>query len=348
MKRTALSGVGLAPVALLVAGTALAAPPEGLSFNAWEATDGLITLRPNGEGGTNCVPPACVVLLRENGMLQARVRGNDDPQAQGYFQTITTEEGYTGSAVTATFRNESFVEASSNGTNFPLAALNYVEFVDGDFMQTRINSGNLRDAANNEASLEIHQRNTLTGFGVANFWFERQLLGGAQFSTVTSGGASMRIDYTVDNITGSRGTPMTMRQVSGFYTQGDGVMELADGQSIAYSAGDHLSMVFGAGLLWHGGEMHTGGTNANRHFEVQSIANFTTATSANWTNATNSSTIDDTGVGSVSFTAVWGDAYADNPNLWDANFGTAPNVDSVSGTFTNLQGNPFPDAPWLE
>lgn len=347
MNRMYLYGMGIAPAALLLAGSAFAAAPEGLSFNAWEATDGVIVLRPNGEGGSNCVPPACVVLLRENGMLQARVRANDDPDAQGYFQTITTEEGFTGAALDATFRNESFVEA--NNGSFAIAGLNFVEFDESDFMQARINTGSLRDAAGNETSLEIYQKNTLTGFGNVDFWFERLLLGGAaQFSTNTSAGASLRIDYTVGNITGNRGTPMTMRQMSGFYTQGDGTMELVDGQSIDYSAGDHIGVVFGAGLLWHGGDQHTGNVNANRHFEVQSISNYTTATSANWTNATNSSTVDDTGVGFLSFQAAWADAYTDNPNLWDDNFGTAPNADSVSGTFTNLQGNPFPDAPWAE
>ncbi len=344
MKRQILYGASLVPAALLLAGAAVAAPPSGLSFNTWEATDGVITLRPDGEGGSNCVPPACVVLLSENGMLQARVRADDDPNAMGYFQTITTDEGFTGTALEATFRNESFVEAANGG--FPVAALNFVAFDDGDFMNTTLNSGTMRDADNDEPGLVIHQRNTLANLGAVDFWFERRVLSGAQFNTATTAGAMLRIDYTVDNIAGNRGTPMTMRQVSGAYTADGGTMELADGQSISYSAGDHIGVVFGAGLLWHGGQQHTGGSNANRHFEVQSIANYTTEASANWTNATNSSTIDDTGLGHVSFVSAWADEYAINQALWDANFGTAPNADSESGTFTNLQADPFPDAPW--
>src|SRR5690554_5217550 len=109
MKRAQLFGAGLGSAALLMAGSAIAATPEGHGFNNWAAFEGRVSLQPNAEDlanvtaiedfanvGSDCAPPACVVLLNEAGMLQARIRANDDPNAQGYFQTINVTDNFSG------------------------------------------------------------------------------------------------------------------------------------------------------------------------------------------------------------------------------------------------------------
>ncbi len=329
MKRQILCGMGLAPAALLMAGAAVAGAPSGHSFNQWSATAGTITLN-------SCSPPACVVLLSENGMLQARVRADNDPDGQGYFQTITAEEGFTGTAATAVFRNESFIAATNQATNFDMAALQFVDLDSTGIMQIQLASGSLRDVANNEAAFDLYQTVDLTGFANVRFHYEKQGLGG-QFSTNTSSGDRLRLDYRTDGTPalGTGGVVFTSRQTSGFYTQGAGSLELADGASITYAAGHHIGTTFLTGLLWHGGSMHMP-NNQDRILESQFIRNYTTGEGFNWKNA-NDDLMDDTGVGYVNFVAVWGDAFGANPNLWNANFGDAPGfVPSGTATLTPL------------
>lgn len=333
MKRLHLFGIGLGSAALMMSGAVLAGPPSGHAYNDWTALGGIITKN-------SCNPPECVVLLSEQGMLQARVREDNDPNGQGYFQTINTMDGFTGAPAAAEFRNESFVE-SSNGT-FSVAALSFVDLSGEGLMQVELSDGNLQDTGNNEAAMIIYQTNVQAGFGQLDFSFEKQQMG-AQFSTATNSGGSLRIDQTYTNITGNRSTPLTVRQTSGFYTADSGTLELVDGTTITYAQGQHIGTVFSTGLLWHLGPMHAP-DNTSRVFELQSIANFTTAERANWTNVNNQ--IDDTGLGYVNFPAVWTDEYALNSNLWNANFGTVPNtVPSGTADFTATQANAFPDFP---
>src|SRR5690606_31266585 len=150
----------------------------------------------------------------------------------------------------------------------------------------------------NEAGFKLYQQNTLAGLGAVDFWFEKQPVTGAQFSTATNAGSSMRLDYTVDNVAGNRGTPFTLRQTSGFYTQGSGTLTNVDGAEITYSDGQHIGTMFMTGLLWHGGAMHMPG-NENRVFEVYNLQNFTTAEATHWVSTNNE--IDDTGIGFVDF-----------------------------------------------
>ncbi len=321
MKRIHLFGAGAGAVALLLAGPALAAPPSGHSYNQWSATAGIITLN-------SCAPPQCVVLLSENGMLQARVREDNDPDEQGFFQTITIEEGFSGTAGVAAFRNESFVSSSNQATCpgvscFDMAALQFVDLDTQGIMQVQLASGAMRDAGSNEAGFDLYQT-IVPGDGInVRFHYEKQLLGTAQFSTNTTQGDRMRLDYTIDGVAGNRGTPFTTRQTSGFYTQGSGTLETPGGGAITYSNGQNISTTYLTGLLWHGGEMHSSGNNINRILEVSRITNATTGESLNWTNTNN--TMDDTGVGFVNFVAVWETA-AGGLAAWDANFGAAPGV----------------------
>ncbi len=311
MKRIHLYGIGLGTAALLVAGSALADPPAGLTWNDWTATAGNIDLN-------TCTPPACVVLLDELGMLQARVR---DTGGDGFFQTITVDEAFTGPALSSEFRNESFVAATDQTTNFDMAALTFVDLSGEGVQQVELASGSLRDADNNEASLDIWQTNTFAGFGNVEFWFAKQLLGG-QFSTNTAGGDSLRIDYEVNNVAGDRGTPFTLRQTSGFYTQGGGTLTNVDASTITYSDGQHIGTMFLTGLLWHGGPMHMPG-NDNRVFEIYNLQNFTTAEATHWVSTNNE--IDDTGIGFVDFRGAWQDANVGDA-IWDpaGPFGATP------------------------
>lgn len=348
MNKTPLIFAGLCSVSLVAAGVASAAPPPGHAFNNWAAFDGRIILQPDPSDlaqitalgdfedvSSTCLPPACVVLLNENGMMQARVRANNDPNDEGYFQTINIQEGFTGLPSALDFRNESFVETSNGG--FPMTALNFVEFDDGDFMQVRLSSGALQ--APGEAAMEIYQKSSLQGFGEIDFYFERMALGGAQYGTGVGGGSSLRIDYhQPNNLNGDRFTPFTVRQASGAYTQAGGTLEVIDIASpIAVSPGDHVATLFMAGRLWHLGPMHTPAGNADREFELHSVRNYTTDERAQWTSVNN--TVDEGGIGVVNFQAAWADAYALNPNLWNEGlFGDAPNVADLGGT-------PFPGAP---
>ncbi len=330
MKRIHLFGAGVGAAALMLAGPALASPPDGHTYNQWSATAGIITLN-------SCTPPACVTLISENGMLQARVREDNDPDGAGFFQTINVEEGFSGTAATAAFRNESFVASTNQGTNFDMAALQFVDLDTQGIMQAELAHGSMRDAGNNQAGFDLYQ--TITpGDGInVRFHYEKQILGTAQFSTNTSQGDRMRLDYTVDNVAGIRGTPFTARQTSGFYTQGSGTLETPGGGAITYTDGQNISTTFLTGLLWHGGPMHMP-ANTDRILEVQRIANHTTGEGFNWTNTNN--TIDDTGVGFVNFVAVWETA-AGGLAAWDANFGDAPAfVPAGTATLTGITPAP--------
>lgn len=354
MKRQHLLATGLGTAALLIAGAAVASPPSGHTFNNWASFEGRVILNPDGNDlaavvepedfasvGSNCTPPACVVLLNEVGMLQARVRADDDPEAMGYFQTITVEDNFTGVPSGAAFRNESFVEATNLG--FPMSTLNYVEMDDDGFTQAYLNSGAMQEAG--QPFMELYQVGTFP-FADVNFYFERMARSGPQFSTSANAGARLRIDYLPSNITGERQAAMTIRQASGFYTQEAGTLALADGTEVEFAAGDHIGTVFGVGRTWHGGNMHTDGSNLNRHFEMQAISNYSANDGAgiteNWVSG--GSTMDDTGVGAVTFTAMWNDAYALDARLWNEDaFGPAPNYTAVDGGVD--VGTLFPGAP---
>lgn len=331
MKRLHLFGMGLGSAALLMSGSVFANPPTGHAWNDWTATAGIVTKNV-------CTPPACVVLLNETGMTQVRVR---DTGGVGYFQTINVEDTFTGPALSALFRSETFVGATDQGAapppnGFDLANLTYVDLNGEGLSQVEIASGSLQNLGANEAAMDIYQTNTLTGYGTAEFWFAKQLMG-AQFSTASNSGGSLRIDQEVNNIAGDRGTPLTIRRTSGFYTQTGGTLSTIDGQTIAYSAGDNIGTVYQSGLLWHLGPMHAPG-NDDRAFVMQNIDNATTAQAASYVNTNN--TIDDTGVGFVNFVAP-------GTLPWDANFGATPTILAAPPTnFTVLNApNAFPSFP---
>lgn len=322
MKRLHLLGMGLGSAALLASGSVLAAPPSGHAYNDYTVAGGVVTLN-------SCAPPACVTLLNETGLLQARVREDNDPNGQGYFQTINVEDTATGPALALEFRSESFV-SSASGTN-SVAALNYVDLSGDGFMQAMINTGTLQGAGDME--LAIRQQNILGAYGTGDFSFKN-----------SGSGTEMRVDMNVNNLTGNRGTAMTVRETSGSFTADSGNLELVDGTLVSYSAGDRIRTTWGQGELWNLGPMHATG-DEHRIFEIQSVANVTTDTSAAWTNTNDQ--IDNTGIGFVNFEAVWADAYALNNNLWNSNFGTVPNAAANAGELTNLNAanNPFPDFP---
>lgn len=313
--------------ALLLSGPSLANPPTGHAFNDWTAAAGIITK-------TTCTPPACVVLLNETGMTQVRVQ---DTGGTGYFQTINVEDTYTGPALAAAFRSETFVGSTDQTNNFDMANLTFVDLSGEGISQVEIASGALQDTGANEAALDIYQTNTLTGYGTAEFWFARQTLGGAQFSTATNAGGSLRIDQEVNNVGGDRGTPITIRKTSGFYTSGPGVLSTIDSQTIAYANGDNIGTVYMSGQLWHLGPMHAPG-NDQRAFVLQNIDNFTTAQSASFVSDNN--TIDDEGIGFVNFVAP-------GTLPWDANFGATPTILAAPPTNFAVLNAPaaFPSFP---
>jgi hypothetical protein len=357
MKRIHLFGMGLGSAALLMAGSAVASAPDGHFYNQWSATAGQIELN-------DCTPPACVVLLDEVGMMQARVR---DTAGDGFFQTINVEDTFTGPALAAEFRNESFIASTNNagGNSFDMAVLNFVDLSGEGLMQVQLANNALRDTSdpdNPEPSLQIYQQNVMAGFGRVDFGFDRLLFGGAQFSNATTAGGSLRIDYHVDNVPGNRGTPFTLRQLSGFYTRDGGslqniaAVEYDDDDNrtitlaapIDFAGGDHIGVLYMAGLLWHGGPMHMP-ANTNRVFENYQLNNFTTGESNQWVSVNNN--IDDSGIGWVDFRGAWQDANAGDA-LWDPTgpFGATPN--SIASyptapdfTVMNSASNPFPDFP---
>ncbi|MDR2877007.1 MAG: hypothetical protein LBV36_03065, partial [Chromatiales bacterium] len=316
---------------------ALAVPPTGFGgYGNFSTSAGVVTVAcPAGytcanliAAGTQGISQRKVTLVDRqlagivDGSGNLVAGATDLATGTSFFHTIVVDDASTfagGNALNAIdFMAESFVGAQSNSNT--IAAAGTVDLADGGLSTGRstvdISRGFLL-TANEPTDAHIVQTNATTGITV-------------NFELFDNGPNSKR--QRVDQLSGgglATGGDITIRTSSGAYTClsstgpvanapsqcGDGVIEMPNGNNIAYNAGDALQMVF----------MRLQNFGLTQPIvEVQSVRTAATqgalfsAPAQTWTSQV------DAGVFVTAATGVgaW--------PFWDGNFGTAPNVSNVA------------------
>jgi hypothetical protein len=352
MRTSIIRNLMLGSAALLGAGAALAAPPTGFggygNFTVGAAdlsTTGGVNFNYDGAGANCPAGYTCASLAASGtGISQRKVTlvdreaagivdGNGDlipgatdiPEGTSFIHTIVVDEGENiqgGVLNGITFLNESFVGAESNSNT--IAVLNTVSLtgsVGSGRVTADLSRGFLRQDDEPTDVRVVQTNNSGDGAVTVNFTF------------LDNGPNSkyQRIDHIGGNGP-TNGGSMTIRVSSGDYTCtdtpnpntggvpcGDGLIEMPDGNDIAYDDGDALQMVFMR--LQNFGT----GAAANKVVEVQSVRHAATqgtlyaAPAQIWTSHT------DAGVFSTAATSTgsW--------PFWDGNFDQAPSIDSLTG-----------------
>ena len=350
---------------LFAAGVALAAPPTGFggygNFTVGAAdlsTSGNVVFNYDGVGGTCPAGYTCSTLAATGtGIAQRKVTlvdrvaagiedgagdlipgATDIAEGTAFIHTVVVEDDeniQSGVLTGITFLAESFVGAANNSNT--IAALGTVDLTSG-IGSGRTTADLSRGAllTNDEPTdIRVFQTNVHSGTQRTDFTF------------FDNGPTSkyQRIDHIDGSGPGSGGS-MTIRVSSGEYTCidpgaggtgpnpntagvpcGDGVIEMPDGNDIAYNAGDALQMVFMR--LQNFGI----GAAADRVLEVQSVR--TAATQGALYAAPAQTFTSHTGAGVFNTAAT---ATGDWP-FWDGNFGAAPVVGNLTGT-TTFPANP--------
>lgn len=320
MKRRMLLAGLTGPASFLIAGAALAAPPAGFTFTDYTVNAGVIT------PGACPVGFTCQVLKSDVGFMQQRITDGTDEGT--FFRTIITESDASAvdpSQVEALpFLNDSFVGASNNTNS--LAVLNRVQLegaLGSGFTEAEIARGVLNTGE--PSGIRLRQFNDLVDRTI-DFNYEDQ----------DDGSRLLRIDAVTPTGPATYSGPMTVRRTSGSYTACDQpggtgcLLELPDGQTIAYDSGDDIGVVYQHQSLFSMGPVGP----EDRVFENQSYENATTGQSISWTNASNNmlngivlppgQQLPNNGgpIGGVTFNTINADGGA--WDYWDANFGTAP------------------------
>ncbi len=338
----------LASAPALLAGVALAGPPTGFGgYGNFGATDGTVQF----DYGAGAICPAgytCSTLAATGtGISQRKVTlvdrvaagiedggGNlisgatDIAEGTAFIHTIVVEDDETiaigNNLNTIGFLAESFVGAQNNSNT--IATVGTVDLSDGTGtgrVTADLSRGFLLQD-DEPTDIRVFQTQTFPGITV-NFTF------------LDNGPASkfQRIDQ-LGGAGAANGGSMTIRVSSGEYTCvggapnpnapgvcGDGVIEMPDGNDIAYNAGDALQMVFMR--LQNFGV----GAATDRVLEVQSVRTAGTqntlyaAPAQTWTSHT----------GAGVFNAVDPAAGAGSTwQFWDGNFGAAPTFTGVGGS----------------
>jgi hypothetical protein len=331
--------------ALFIAGVALAAPPTGFGgFGNFAVDNGTVDF----DYGAGAACPAgytCNTLAATGtGISQRKVTlvdrvaagiedggGNliagatDIAEGTAFIHTVVVDDNESiagGVLDNIGFMAESFVGAANNSNT--IAALNTVA-LDGDVGTGRTTADLSRGFLlqdDEPTDIRVFQTNDAGGGLVVNFTF------------LDNGPASkfQRIDHINGSGPGNGGS-MTIRVSSGEYTCtgtpnpntggvpcGDGVIEMPDGNDIAYADGDALQVVFMR--LQNFGIAPT----LDEIVEVQHVRHAATQGALYATPA--QSFVNHTGAGVftsvVDTTGDW--------QFWDGNFGTAPAVTAGAGT----------------
>lgn len=338
----------LASAPALLAGVALAGPPTGFGgYGNFGATSGTVDFD-YGAGAQCPAGYTCSTLAATGtGISQRKVTlvdrvaagiedvgGNliagatDIAEGTAFIHTIVIEDDESiavGSNLnTIGFLNESFVGAQNNSNT--IATVGTVDLSDGTGtgrVTADLSRGFLLQD-DEPTDIRVFQTNAMPGITV-NFTF------------LDNGPASkyQRIDH-IGGAGPANGGSMTVRVSSGEYTCvggapnpnapgvcGDGVIEMPDGNDIAYNAGDALQMVFmrlnNFGI----------GAASDRILEVQSVRTAATqgtlyaAPVQTWTSHTGAGVFN-----AVDPTAPAGSSW----QFWDGNFGTAPTFTGAAGT----------------
>ena len=353
MRNSIIRNLMFGSAALLGAGAALAAPPTGFGGYG-NFTVGAADLSSNGGinfdygGGATC--PAgytCATLAASGtGIAQRKVTlvdreaagivdGNGDliagatdiAEGTSFIHTVVVddEENIQGNVLDGiTFLSESFVGAENNSNT--IAALNTVDLTGnvGTGRTTADLSRGFLLQDDEPSDIRVFQTNNAGGGLVVNFTF------------LDNGPASkyQRIDHVNGSGPGNGGS-MTIRVSSGDYTCtgtpnpntggmpcGDGVLEMPDGNDIAYADGDALQVVFMR--LQNFGVAPT----QDEIVEVMNVRHAATQGALYASPA--QGFVNHAGAGV--FTSV---VDATGPwQFWDGNFGDAPEVTAGAGTTT--------------
>jgi hypothetical protein len=324
--------------ALFVAGAALAAPPTGFGgYGNFTVDTGTVDVAcPAGYTCNNLAASGTGISQRKVTLVDRVAAGIEDgngdllpgaidiAEGTAFIHTIVVEDDETiagGVLNGITFLSESFVGAANNSNT--IAALNTVDLT-GNVGTGRVTADLSRGfllTDEEPTDIRVVQTNNAGGGTVVNFTF---LDNGPQSKY-------QRIDHIGGNGPAAGGN-MTIRVTSGDYTCtgtpnpntggmacGDGVLEMPDGNDIAYADGEALQVVFM--------RLQNFGIGAadDRVLEVQSVRHAATqgalysAPAQTWTSHTGAGIFNTAATG----TGAW--------QFWDGNFGAAPQVDSLTG-----------------
>ncbi|MFZ5595176.1 MAG: hypothetical protein ACOY4D_13155 [Pseudomonadota bacterium] len=261
-------------VAMLLAGTAMAAPPTGVGFDNWEISGGNVDVVGAGTGNPCPTGYTCQELAKGTGFLQQQI--TETASGKKYFWTVISE-GADGAANLAgrPFASEDFVQLGTGGSSVPGLYANQrisdgtvspigtaqSSVTNGFSTSTQISTGWAVNNVANSAETVINLNVSDAGVAAANDEFLSAF--NVVSATPALGGANVVSALTVDQVawigdTTAAAAPSDRQHfytklvastaaspVGGFtFTPGGGAAVTVQGTPVDWTSGDKIQVVW--------------------------------------------------------------------------------------------------------